>query len=213
LPAGEIATGGPDKVCAIDKIEQFQPELAAPGTDAEERLAALKFILHFVGDIHQPLHSSDHDDRGGNEVKVTVAGFPHHSKDDLHGFWDTQFVDAIATPPAVLAKQLLAEITPSDAKAWATGTPDDWAMEAFKLSKADAYGNPPLSKSQPQNLDQSYVTQAEKDVILQLKRAGIRLASLLDKTLGSGDADWDSCLQANQQQHQARNRGHKHRRH
>jgi hypothetical protein len=59
-----------------------------------------------------------------------------------------------------------------------------------------AYGNPPLSSSQPQNLDQSYVTEAEKDVTLQLKRAGIRLASLLNKTLGSEDADWNSCLHA-----------------
>ena len=198
LPAGTLATGGPDEVCAVDKVEQFQKELAAPGTDAEERLAALKFILHFVGDLHQPLHSSDHEDRGGNDVKVTVAGFPHHSKDELHGFWDTQFVDAIATPPTALAKQLLAQITPADATTWATGTPDDWAMEAFKLSKADTYGNPPLSKSQPQNLDQSYVTQAEKDVTLQLKRAGIRLASLLNKTLGSEDADWSSCLHVSQ---------------
>ena len=133
-------------------------------------------------------------------MKVTVAGFPHHSKDELHGFWNTQFVDAIATPPTALAKQLLAQITPSDATTWTTGTPDDWAMEAFKLSNADAYGNPPLSKSQPQNLDQSYVTQAEKDVTLQLKRAGIRLASLLNKTLGSEDADWSSCLYVSQNQ-------------
>src|ERR1022692_3225582 len=59
LPAGTVASNGPDKAWAVDKIEQFQAELAAPHTDAEERLFALKFVLHFVGDLHQPLHSSD----------------------------------------------------------------------------------------------------------------------------------------------------------
>src|ERR1700722_13380752 len=77
LPASTLASNGPAKACAVDKIEQFETELAAPSTDAEERLFALKFILHFVGDIHQPLHSSDNHDRGGNSVKVIVDGFPH----------------------------------------------------------------------------------------------------------------------------------------
>jgi hypothetical protein len=77
-------------------------ELAAPGTDAEERLFALKFLLHFVGDLHQPLHSSDNQDQGGNQVKVTAVGIKHKSKDELHGYWDTQFVDGINPSPKTL---------------------------------------------------------------------------------------------------------------
>jgi hypothetical protein len=69
--------------------------------------ARLKFLLHFVGDLHQPPHSADNGDRDGNSVKVIVDGFPHKSKDELHGFWDTQFVDALGGPPAALASQLL----------------------------------------------------------------------------------------------------------
>jgi hypothetical protein len=61
--------------------------------------------------MHQPLHISDNDDQGGNAIKVTVGGFKHTSKDELHGYWDTQFVDAIAKPPTALAKKLLAQIT------------------------------------------------------------------------------------------------------
>jgi hypothetical protein len=197
LPAGTLASNGPAEACSVDKIEQFEAELAAPNTDAEERLFALKFILHFVGDLHQPLHSSDNHDRGGNDVKVTVDGFPHKSKDELHGFWDTQFVDGIATPPAALAKQLLAQITPADASSWAAGTPEDWAMEAFNLARTDSYGNPPMSKEEVQHLDQDYVDTAEVDVRLQLSRAGIRLAYVLNKSLGSEQADWSSCLGAN----------------
>jgi hypothetical protein len=108
-------------VCVVDKITQFAAELEAPRTDAEERLVALKFLLHFVGDMHQPLHSSDHNDKGGNSVKVTVDGFPHKSKDNLHSFWDTRFVDALGRPPAALAKQLLAQITPEQEAEWKQG--------------------------------------------------------------------------------------------
>jgi hypothetical protein len=96
--------------------------------EAEERLFALKFILHLVGDIHQPLHSSDNHDQGGNRIKVVVDGFRHSPKDELHGFWDTQFVDDIAKSPAALATQLVAQISRDDARTWAQRTPDDWAM-------------------------------------------------------------------------------------
>ena len=198
LSPGTLASNGPAQACAVDKIEQFQVELAAANTDAEERLFALKFLLHFVGDLHQPLHSSDDHDRGGNAVKVIVDGFPHESNDELHGFWDTQFVDAIATPPTALAQNLLAQITPEDASSWAKGTPDDWAMETFTVSRADAYGTPPLSKDQVQHLDANYVDTAEVDVRLQLSRAGIRLAALLNKALGSQQADWNTCLKPSQ---------------
>jgi hypothetical protein len=194
LPAGVLATDGPDQVCAIDKIKQFEAELTASSTDAEERLMALKFILHFVGDIHQPLHSSDNHDRGGNSVKVIVAGFPHTSKDELHGFFDTQFVDAIDKPPSALAKSLLKEIKPAQAKQWATGSPEDWQKEAFDIAVSDVYGSPPLSANNVQHLDVRYVDKAEKDIKLQLSRAGIRLAFLLDKDLGSDQIDWDTCL-------------------
>ncbi|HEX4409003.1 MAG TPA: S1/P1 nuclease [Xanthobacteraceae bacterium] len=195
LPSGTLASKGPPKACAVDKIEQFQKELAAPNIDAEERLIALKFLLHFVGDLHQPLHSSDNNDRGGNDIKVVVDGFAHTKKDELHGYWDTQFVDGIAKPPATLAQMLLAQLTAADAASWATGTPEDWQMEAFNIARKDAYGNPPPSKTAPDHLDANYVKTAEADASLQIERAGIRLAYILNTSLGSDDTDWASCLQ------------------
>ncbi len=184
LPPGTPASIGDKMACVVDKITQFAAELEASGTDAEERLFALKFLLHFVGDMHQPLHASDNNDAGGNSVKVMVDGFPHKAKDELHGFWDTQFVEAIARPPAALAKQLLAQITPKLEAEWRQGSPDDWAMEAFNIAFDDAYGEPPLSKNSLQHLDAAYVARAEKDVALQLSRAGVRLAAVLNKALG-----------------------------
>jgi hypothetical protein len=184
LPPGTPASIGDKMACVVDKIVQFAAELEASGTDAEERLFALKFLLHFVGDMHQPLHASDNNDAGGNSVKVMADGFPHKAKDELHGFWDTQFVDALGRPPAALAKQLLAQITPGQETEWKQGNPDDWAMEAFNIAFDDAYGEPPLSKNSLQHLDAAYVARAEKDVALQLSRAGVRLAAVLNKALG-----------------------------
>ncbi|KWV60462.1 hypothetical protein AS156_29220 [Bradyrhizobium macuxiense] len=181
--------------------------MRAADTDAEERVMALKFVLHFVGDIHQPLHSSDHHDRGGNSVKVAVDGFPHKSKDELHGFLDTQFVDALGPPPSSLAASLLSNITPEQARQWAAGTPEDWLKEAFDIAVSDVYGSPPLSTDGVQHLDSGYVERVEKDVKLQLSRAGIRLAFLLNQSLDTEQADWNSCLSGGIQQHGARAKG------
>ena len=70
LPPGTLASNGPAKACIVDKINQFTAELKNPKVDFEERLFALKFLLHLVGDLHQPLHTADNNDRGGNGVKV-----------------------------------------------------------------------------------------------------------------------------------------------
>jgi hypothetical protein len=65
-------------------------------------------------------------------------------------------------------------------------------MEAFEIAKTDAYGDPPLSTDSTQHLSRNYVDQAEVDVRLQLSRAGIRLAHVLNTALGSGDIDWNA---------------------
>jgi S1/P1 Nuclease len=186
LSPGTVASDGPSKACAVDKINQFVAELKAPSTDPEERIMALKFVLHFVGDIHQPLHSSDHEDRGGNEIKVIADGIAHHSRDELHGYWDTQFVEGVGSSAPALATKLIEDITLADVTNWSSGMPQDWAMEAFKVSQRDTYGRPPLSKGgkNPHHLDAAYVAQAEKDVAMQLSRAGVRLAYVLNEALG-----------------------------
>ena len=69
LPAGTVASNGPAQACVVDKVEQFAAELADPRTDPEERLVALKFVLHLVGDLHQPLHAADDHDADGNRKR------------------------------------------------------------------------------------------------------------------------------------------------
>src|SRR5256885_1050309 len=83
----------PKGVCVIAKIEDFEKVLAAPETPPKERKEALMFIVHFVGDMHQPLHCSDNKDKGGNGVKVDFFGKPSN----LHTVWDSGLLGRLGT--------------------------------------------------------------------------------------------------------------------
>ncbi len=179
LAAGTAASNGPPKACIVDKINQFLAEVKNPKTDFEERLFALKFLLHFVGDLHQPLHAADNHDRGGNDVKVWSGS----KALSLHHLWDVEFVQALARKPAVLVQVLLMQITPAQAASWRAGTPEDWAWEAFAIAHQHVYGDPPLSAGEAHQLDRAYAEQAKADAALQLSRAGVRLAHLLNQAL------------------------------
>jgi hypothetical protein len=179
LPAGMTAFQGPADDCVIDKIDAFAAELESPGTSAEERLDALKFLLHFVGDLHQPLHAGDNHDAGGNRVRVTAEGF---RRGNLHHFWDTEFVERLGPDPKAVAAELIARITPAQQRDWSKGTPADWANEAFALARDHAYGKlgSPTDRDSYQ-LSPDYIEDATSVVRLQLSRAGVRLAAVLNR--------------------------------
>jgi hypothetical protein len=181
IPSGTVAADGPADDCVVDKIQEFAAELANPATDPEEQIAALKFLLHFVGDLHQPLHSSDDHDQGGNKKKVSAAGFKAGS---LHHFWDTAFVDQLGPNTKTIASDLIGHITKGQETEWAAGEPSDWAKETFQVAKDDAYGQlPEPSRRGSFRLTDEYVTSATEDVSLQLSKAGVRLAFVLNKAL------------------------------
>jgi len=180
IPPGVAASGGPPNACVVDKIRQFNTELAAPGTDPQERIIALKFLLHFVGDVHQPLHSADDHDQGGNSKRVSARGFP---AGNLHHFWDTEFVEQLGDNPEDIANELLRSITDAQRQAWSQGGPADWAQEAFLLARSDAYGRLPSPKNGTYRLSGRYIDTAISDVTIQLSRAGVRLAAVLNAAL------------------------------
>jgi hypothetical protein len=74
LSPGVPASKGSAQACVVDKIDQFASELGDPATSASEQLLALKFLLHFVGDLHQPLHAADDHDAGGNKKLAAGEG-------------------------------------------------------------------------------------------------------------------------------------------
>jgi hypothetical protein len=180
LAAGTVASNGPANDCVVDKINEFAAELKAPATNPEERLLALKFLLHFVGDLHQPLHASDNHDQGGNAVKISGA----HAR-NLHAFWDTDTVQKLGTNPQTVAQALIAKISNAQAAQWAAGTPADWAQEAFGLARSDAYGKlPPAGPNGSYHLTAAYIDDASMVAAQQLSRAGVRLAFAINQALG-----------------------------
>lgn len=181
VPEGKWASEAPAGSCAIDKIAQFHAELGDPEVPARERRLALKFLLHLVGDLHQPLHSADDDDRGGNDKRARLPG---HDPAPLHHYWDTVLVPAIEGGPRALAKALGAgDETPTADDALAPD-PRAWAEQTYALARGAVYASLPEADAEGVHvLDEGYRRQAESIVAVQLQRAGRRLAELLDDAL------------------------------
>ncbi|HEY1926643.1 MAG TPA: S1/P1 nuclease [Caulobacteraceae bacterium] len=208
-PAGTPESAGDPNDCALDKINAFKAELADLNTPAPERLMALKFIMHFVGDIHQPLHSSTAGNDGGancEQVRMSDKG----RKFALHHYWDTETVDALiavdpATPAADRAAKhfgpetLLAvgdawrgKISAASKTAYAAGDTKAWVMQSYDVAKTKVFNlpaHPACSYSDDPKaypafvLPAAYQTSANKAVKLQIQRAGVRLAKVLNEAL------------------------------
>lgn len=184
--ASDPPSAGPAQDCIVDKLGEFEKELGTLSTAPAERLLALKFVLHFVGDIHQPLHASDNQDRGGNCVPVSLG---HQRTSNLHSFWDTIVLAPLGDDPAVIAKTLEADITPDEAKAWSTGPAEAWAEDSYAVAKADVYtiGSPSgcASDRAPIELSDAYQTHALATAKTQIEKAGVRLAWVLNGAVAS----------------------------
>jgi hypothetical protein len=182
VPPGTPASMGPPRDCIVDKIQEFAAEVSSPATDPEEQIVALKFLLHLVADVHQPLHASDDHDRGGNDKRVSASGF---KAGNLHHFWDTAFVDRLGPNARRIATDLNGHISELEVQAWSQGEAADWALESFKVARDDSYGQlPQPNASGSFRLPEVYIAMATRDVAIQLSKAGVRLAFVLNKTLG-----------------------------
>lgn len=182
---GSLASEGPAHDCIVNKVSQFAQELANPATPAAERLLALKFLLHFVGDMHQPLHDADNHDKGGNCVLLSLGG-PRLV--NLHRYWDTTVVQTLGEDPQAAADTLTRRITPANKAAWEQGDSQSWAQEGFDLAKAAAYtlGSKPgcTPDPSPMTLPPGYDQIARDTAAVQLQKAGVRLAAVLNRALG-----------------------------
>jgi hypothetical protein len=178
------ASAGPAQDCIIDRTNAFMAELSDPTTAKDEQIIALKFVLHFVGDLHQPLHTADNEDHGGNCVRLALGGA---RTTNLHSFWDTALINEIGMDPIAVAAALRAQITPSEQANWSKGGPADWARESFETARRFVYriGSKPGcdANAGPLDLPPGYETASKAVVAEQLKRAGVRLAFVLNTTL------------------------------
>lgn len=177
LPASE----GPARDCIVDKIDQFRAELASRNTSVQERRRALQFLLHLVGDLHQPLHACTDHDHGGNQTHVSAPG---EREGSLHAYWDVEFVRRLGMDPDTVAQALILRIRPGDLSDWRRGRPDDWALESHEVARGIAYGRLPHRRYRGRyRLSDSYLAAATAAAATQLSRAGVRLALVLNSAL------------------------------
>lgn len=177
FPRGECAYR-PDRDCPGDRcvvaaIAGQARTLADTGRDAEVRLQALKFLVHFVADVHQPLHAGYADDRGGNTFQLFYLG----QGGNLHALWDGGLLRADRSPWQARSARLAAA-SPDAATAWSARAPVAWAEESCRLIESAG-----VYPRRPGRLPRGYLATQLPVVERQLVLAGSRLAALLDAAL------------------------------
>jgi len=175
------ATEGGD--CVLAAIDRLRRTLADDTADRARRAEALKFLIHFVGDLHQPLHSITNNDRGGNDVRVDLGG---DRPSNLHSVWDRAIIARRELTDEAYADRLLAELARRPMTAGAVD-PRAWALESHERAEAVVYDYPEFVKDVPPEspirLSDAYFERAAPIVDERLTLAGLRLAALLNATL------------------------------
>ena len=170
----------------VHQIAHYREILADRSTPKTDRQTALLFLVHFVADVHQPLHVGDNRDRGGNLTQVRFEG----DGTNLHQLWDSGLIRRIGGNDGVWAGRIERAITPKTAQLWSRGTPEDWAdesLQAAKLAYQDLAGAP-RSVASGITLGDGYVKQVEPIVIEQMARASVRLADELNAVFRGAEA-------------------------
>ena len=178
-PHLDMARDCPKGDCVIAKIEEFQKVVTDPAATAVQRKEALMFLVHFVGDMHQPLHCSDNKDKGGNDVKLDFFGRPSN----LHSVWDSGLLGRMGKEDELFT-QYAKDLTEKRAKKWGKGSVEAWAEQSHKAAQKVVYGKLPAAPAGGQvTVDAAYERLADPVIKVQIERAGARLASLLNATL------------------------------
>ena len=168
----------PAEGCVVRAVEQMRVTLADASAPREKRDEALRFLVHFVGDMHQPLHAGERGDKGGNAVQTVFAGQPIN----LHAAWDGKLLQAWFQAEPDAEQKLLAGAPEADRAAISAGTPGEWIWQSVAASRDAVYG--PLDRCNCNTLDDAYLAQAKPVLQAQIVNAGERLGRMLNETLG-----------------------------
>jgi hypothetical protein len=198
-----------DKECASAQIKAKMRILSDSSNELRDRNEALKWIVHLVGDVHQPLHAASNvydsgvldsefskDDRGGNHVPVVITGYSSRGRLVLHKAWDNAFVDIAlklnghaSIPPATLAA--LAKDAEKLSVSIVSTPVSDWVLESHRLAKTVAYDFDDFACREPVDADVTlsaeYRQRAASVVRERVVIAGARLAHLLNSALDPGN--------------------------
>lgn len=178
--------------CASRRLEEQIALLGNAGAPLRRRNEALKWVVHLLGDIHQPLHAADNHDNGGNRIEVSFFGErdnPPYGSIKLHTIWDVHIVQRLLAEQGGEPKFLAVPIAEADKVAWQRGSIGDWIAESHELAKTVVYPNLPggfacghkLTGIVP--IDQDYYAKAAPILAAQMRKAGVRLAKVLNDAL------------------------------
>jgi hypothetical protein len=184
---GILYDHAPPEGDALEALNRFSKTLQDPNASLADKQLALRFIVHLVGDLHQPLHVGKCCDKGGNDVKVTWFGKPTN----LHAVWDSQIVDEEQLSFTEMAAKLERHISPEDVVKWWDINPRDWISESAEIRDTvypTARDLPKLpkgkkpKKGQPllPDLSYGYVYKFTPVMERRLSQAGVRLAAYLN---------------------------------
>jgi hypothetical protein len=164
--------------CVVEKIKHYRKVLADRSAPRRERQHALLFLVHLVGDLHQPLHVGDNSDRGGNLTQIQFLG----RGTNLHRLWDSDLIHHIGGNDRVWLERIERTMTPELAKAWSHGTVEEWADESLRAAKRAYSGleEPPAPLASGARVGEDYVRMATPILREQMGRAGVRLANELN---------------------------------
>jgi hypothetical protein len=183
---GIIYDHAPSEGDALEALSRFRHTLQDPNASLTDKQLALRFVVHLVGDLHQPLHVGKCCDKGGNDVKVTWFGKPTN----LHASWDSAIVDDEQLSFSELAGKLNRHISSADVVAWWDINPRDWISESAQY-REQIYANIPAPKLPKDrklkkgevplpDLSYDYVYKFTPVMERRLSQAGVRLAAYLN---------------------------------
>jgi hypothetical protein len=182
--------------CVVTAIEHDLAVVASPNATDEEKLAALKFLGHWVGDVHQPLHAASQDDRGGNHIRTRGS-----SCQSLHTLWDSCIVEErLGMHPLTIVRELRAGITDEQRAEWLASDPVDWANGSFAIAREPGVGycimvdgtcqyaadNREFDEGEREKVvvvDDGYLDKHASIARERIAMAGVRLAGLLNRAL------------------------------
>lgn len=157
---------------AILKMEASLKDNTLP---ADQKNEALKYLIHLVGDAHQPMHVSRKEDKGGNTIQLRYD----NKGTNLHSLWDSRLIDHEGLSEAEIVKNYDVATT-AQIKQWQADSPMEWLWESYQIS-SELYRQAKPGETIDDTYYQKYIQVTHK----RIDQAGIRLAGELNKLFNS----------------------------
>jgi len=169
-----------DGNCVSVQITRQAKLLRDRHTPRLARLQALLFLVHFVGDLHQPLHAGERDDQGGNKIKATYGTYST-PRFNLHSIWDGPLAERAITTGGSLVHRYPASVRTQVAQ----GDVVDWSRQSWQIARDVAYtsalgGDACAPEPQHVTLDNATIARLVPVARMEIERGGLRLAKMLD---------------------------------